>query len=280
MMKKLIKVNLALLIALILRGAQPAYALTITNISQWVGQTTSTITWQTDNSAYGQIEYGLTSEYGSTDIQTFAGAVSSGTSPTLTAYHRHTLFGLTSGVLYHYRVMSKTSAGSPVYSQDRTFTTLGEGPNLIANGGFEGGAIAWEFPFEGSIDTTTYYFGTKSAKIQRTTQGSSTITTNPSILIAGGKIYRIRCYYRLFNVIASQGNGVRISISWYKANGNLVRSDTLIPGKTGMTSWISSNNLITAPTDAIGFRLRLQLINATGRVNFDDITVKEQVGGN
>ena len=76
--------------------------------------TGATITWTTDEAASSQVEYGLTTSYGS----------STTLDPALVTGHSVNLTGLTSQTTYHYRVDSVDAAGNPASSVDYTFTTL------------------------------------------------------------------------------------------------------------------------------------------------------------
>ena len=86
----------------------------ITNIqASGITTTGAIITWTTDESAGGTVEYGLTSSYGSSQAQT-GGA---GTS------HTATLSGLTPGSTYHFRVISTDGSSNTGTSGDNTFDT-------------------------------------------------------------------------------------------------------------------------------------------------------------
>ncbi len=80
------------------------------------------IAWTTDALAYGAIEYGLTSAYGSTTAQT----------PIASLEHAQTLTGLIAGTIYHYRIAATDSAGAISRSANRSITTA-EKPILIDN---------------------------------------------------------------------------------------------------------------------------------------------------
>lgn len=71
------------------------------------------ITWGTDEPATGEIEYGLTAQYGN----------SSGVNATLLNNHSQTLSGLQPNTLYHYRVKSADALGNLSVSTDYSFTT-------------------------------------------------------------------------------------------------------------------------------------------------------------
>ncbi len=72
--------------------------------------TSATILWATDNPADSLVEYGTTTAYGLTSTL----------NPTLVTNHSACLTGLTSGMLYHYRVDSRDSSGNLATSSDRT----------------------------------------------------------------------------------------------------------------------------------------------------------------
>jgi subtilisin family serine protease len=73
----------------------------------------ATINWTTTEAATSQVEYGLTTAYGSTTALDGA----------LVTTHSKTLSGLSDGRQYHYRVRSRDQAGNIALSGDFTFTT-------------------------------------------------------------------------------------------------------------------------------------------------------------
>jgi chitodextrinase len=74
----------------------------------------ATISWTTNENSDTQVEYGLTTSYGS---QTTL-------NPTLLTSHSVTLSGLTASTTYNFRVKSKDSAGNLAVSSNQTVTTL------------------------------------------------------------------------------------------------------------------------------------------------------------
>ncbi len=74
----------------------------------------ASITWQTDQPATGQVEYGTSAAYGST----------SSVDQNLSASHSVVLAGLQPNTTYHFKVKSKDAGGNEVACQDQTFTTL------------------------------------------------------------------------------------------------------------------------------------------------------------
>jgi Purple acid Phosphatase, N-terminal domain/Divergent InlB B-repeat domain len=86
-----------------------------------VTPTSVTVSWTTSEAATGQVQYGLTTSYGST----------SATTPTGTA-HSVTLTGLTAATTYQYRVRATDKGGNIALGANAAFTTAavpaGSGP--------------------------------------------------------------------------------------------------------------------------------------------------------
>ena len=91
---------------------------TISNIqASNITQTGATITWNTDEPATSQVEYGTTTAYGS----------STPLNSSLVTFHSVTLIsGLSPQTLFHYRVKSKDANNNLAASSDKTFTTAGK----------------------------------------------------------------------------------------------------------------------------------------------------------
>jgi Domain of unknown function (DUF4082)/Bacterial Ig-like domain/Bacterial Ig domain len=84
----------------------------ISSVQATVNGTRATITWITDENADTQVEYGPTTNYGS----------STPLNSTLVSAHSAALSGLTLNTGYHYRVKSRDSWGNLSVSNDFTFT--------------------------------------------------------------------------------------------------------------------------------------------------------------
>ncbi len=78
-----------------------------------VTDTAATIVWTTDKPADSQVEYGLTTAYGSQTNQNL----------TMSTSHSMALSGLTANTVYHYRVHSSDASGNDGVSADNTLTT-------------------------------------------------------------------------------------------------------------------------------------------------------------
>ncbi len=79
-----------------------------------VTQAGTTISWTTDELSDSQLDYGLTTNYGS---QTSLDS-------TLVTSHSQAISNLQSNTTYHYRVRSKDQGGNLTTSSDQTFTTI------------------------------------------------------------------------------------------------------------------------------------------------------------
>lgn len=91
-----------------------------------VTEISAIIDWTTNEPATSQVEYGLTTSYGST----------TNLDENLVASHSVSLSGLTASTTYHYRVKSKDSSGNQAVSEDRTFSTTSvpnQPPNQPSN---------------------------------------------------------------------------------------------------------------------------------------------------
>ncbi|PYS12164.1 MAG: hypothetical protein DMG15_15320 [Acidobacteria bacterium] len=109
-----------------------------------IGGTSATIQWTTNEASDSQVEYGLTTSYGSTTTL----------NPALVTSHSAALSGLTDSTTYHYRVKSKDASGNLSVSSDSTFTTLDATPPIVSG-------------------VTVASIGGTSASIQWTTNESS-----------------------------------------------------------------------------------------------------------
>lgn len=98
----------------------------ISNISSGTpNETSAVITWDTDEGADSQVEYGLTGSYGSfTTLNT-----------NLTTNHSEAVTGLDSGTLYNYRVLSVDASSNAAASANNTFTTSSGGGIVSYPGG-------------------------------------------------------------------------------------------------------------------------------------------------
>ena len=118
----------------------------VTNINVAAGETSATVSWETNELSIGVVEYGLTNSYE-------LGSVSS--SPLANA-HAVTLAGLSGGQVYHYRIIAEDSLGNSVTGADDTFTAVAGGAGSGGTGGSGGGSASAAFLsddfFDGAVD--------------------------------------------------------------------------------------------------------------------------------
>jgi phosphodiesterase/alkaline phosphatase D-like protein len=86
-------------------------------LTSLVTSSSARVSWTTNEIADTQVDYGLTTAYGS----------STALDALLTTGHAAELTGLSPATLYHYRVRSRDASGNATVSTDRTFTTLAAG---------------------------------------------------------------------------------------------------------------------------------------------------------
>lgn len=90
-------------------GVAPA----ISSVAALPSSSSTTITWNTNEIASSQIDYGPTAAYGSTTTL----------DPMLVSVHTHVITGLAPGATYHYRIRSRDLGGNLAVTADATFTT-------------------------------------------------------------------------------------------------------------------------------------------------------------
>jgi len=81
-----------------------------------IKQNSCTLRWSLNKPTTGQIEYGITTDYGDFSQKEESFTYSS---------HEQVLKNLQSDTIYHYRVISEDSEGGKIVSEDKTFTTKG-----------------------------------------------------------------------------------------------------------------------------------------------------------
>ncbi|MDD4477115.1 MAG: hypothetical protein PHY40_03070 [Patescibacteria group bacterium] len=146
----------------------------ISGITATPGITTSSIFWQTNESANSQVNYGFTNGYGS---------ISSDTNFVLS--HNLLLLNLLSNTTYHYRVVSSDVAGNSAASSDATFLTLKDNvpppdvSNLQLNVGSNKMVLTWTNP---SLTTAPDFMG---VKVLRKIGSASSNSTDGSLMYTG-----------------------------------------------------------------------------------------------
>lgn len=219
-------------------------------------QTTATITWTTNENADSQVQYGLTTSYGTTTTL----------DATLVTSHSVPLSGLTAATTYHYRVISKDAAVNTTTSSDATFTTSAI-PDTTApsrSAGSPTGSLA------SSTTSTTLSLSTDEAATCRYSQsagvaygsmsttfgttGGTTHSTTVSALASGQSYdYYVRCidtasnanltdYTISFAVSAASGVPPVVPASTIISSGSMpVSATSVVVGCTATTAFSPLN---------------------------------------
>ena len=147
-----------------------------------LGTDRATISWTTDIPADTQIDYGLTSAYGSTTPLVTA----------LTTSHSQTVTGLAANQLYHFRVRSRDATATLATSANSTFATLlgVASPGTLTDSSNSNGLNATQFTTArgGTLTSLAVHVGpVDAAAANRQFQlavYTSTATNTPGTLVA------------------------------------------------------------------------------------------------
>ena len=117
-------------------------------ISTAVTDTTTTITWMTDEPSTSVINYGETTAYGSTDT----------TDTALVTDHSVTISGLTADTDYHFEIVSTDASTNSSTTPDQTFTTA----IIISNGWWDNN---WNYRASLTVNSGSYVRTEKPAEV-------------------------------------------------------------------------------------------------------------------
>lgn len=213
-------------------AATPAIsAVTVTAI----GPDRATISWTTDIPADTQIDYGLTSSYGSTTPLV----------ATLTTSHSQTVTGLAANQLYHFRVRSRDGTGTLSTSGNSTLATLlgVATPGTLTDSSNANGMNASQFTTVrgGTLRSVAVHVGVVDANVAnrqfQVAVYTSTATNTPGTLVANSASGTLA---------ANTWNSVPISATLaantpyffvYNTNGASASVNNLHYTSTGRSGW-------------------------------------------
>jgi hypothetical protein len=187
-----------------------------------------TIYWTTNEAADTQIEYGLTTSYGTSTI----------VNTTLVTSHAIGLNGLLAGTTYHYRVKSRDAAGNLATSGDYTFTTAATpdttAPTIssVATSGLTSSGVTVNWTTNEASNTQVEY-GTTTGYGSSTPLNAALVTSHSAGLsgLAAGTTY----HYRVKSRDASGNLRTSANFSFTTASA----PDTIAPTISG----VGANNI-------------------------------------
>lgn len=206
-------------------------SVTVTGITA----TAATVNFTTNESAHSKVEYGTTPAYGND--------VSSGS---FTVSHSWPLTGLSSGTLYHFRIVATDSSSNATTTGDYTFTTLDTTPpvlSAIAVTGIGQTAATVTWTTDEGADTVVEYGLTIS---YGASTSDATLVTSHSLPLSGltpdtTYHYRVKSTDASGNQVVSGDNTFTTAVDAPPGN---VSGLTLTPGnQTATLAW-------TNPADA------------------------------
>jgi len=241
-------------------GSFTTKAFTISGVtSSNITSTAATITWNTDALTTSNVDYGLTTGYGSS-----APAVEDATADSLG--HSVALTGLTPNTLYHYQVKSKDASANEEVYIDMTFSTQADLPPVISSVLPDGITIGTDSSATINWDTneaasSQVEYGTTSSthgNYTSTTPLDATQVTSHSVLLGAltpGTTY----YYRVISVDAFANESTSAEYSFTTATDN---TQPVISSVTAGTITTSSATITWSTNE-----------NASSRVDYGLTTV-------
>jgi hypothetical protein len=216
-----------------------------------IASTSATISWITNEAADSQVEYGLSTTYGS----------QSTLDSTRVTSHSQTLSGITAGTTYNYRVKSRDAAGNPAVSANFTFTTSAAttGRTINIYPGTDVFKAAAETLLPG--DTLVVHQGLYTENNRISIQGSGTSSAPIIITGASGEAMPIitrSATAAVQNTINIEGSATNLTIRGLEIIGN--GGDGI--NMSGAVSFITLRDNVIHDID-VGINFRASMNNIT-----------------
>jgi hypothetical protein len=209
--------------------------------------TTSTITWTTDEDSSSIVDYGLTNAYGTSTAE-------ADTSPRVTS-HSVSLSSLVSCTTYHFRVRSTDGASNTSTGSGSTFTTTGctgsadvldeEISSITANTGgtveldLGGNGLELTIPAGATDDNAVYQI--------KQLDGTSVVASvgSPSgVILAGGNTFELKSLTGVSTAITSFEEPITITLTYEDADVSGVNEATLQIYRWNGTAWSALSDCV------------------------------------
>ena len=211
----------------------------ITAVSAAPTSNSTTVTWATDEDSSSQIEFGLTSSYGSLTSETDTSSrVSS---------HSVTVNSLKSCVRYYYRVKSKDATDNQGISNQYTFHTSGCTSSSISNGNeasvaTSGGSLSLTNGQSTATVTVPNNYTSENAVIQINKLNSSSAPTAPTgTSLVKDNFYDLVAVSNSNTVISSFDQPVSFVITYGTDTESAYDENTLDVYKYSNSAWTKQN---------------------------------------
>ncbi|MEN9605026.1 MAG: hypothetical protein RJB39_711, partial [Candidatus Parcubacteria bacterium] len=223
---------------------------------------TATVSWTTNEAASTQVEYGLTTSYGS----------STTLDPTLVTTHSVNITGLATSTLYHFRMASKDASNNISSSSDYIFTTPSSIPSGPATTTLRQGING----YSGYTDTYLSGLATSSNFATATTMlvdgegpyANGLMKWDVSSIPSTATVTDVKIVYNVTNNSAANTYTIyRSIVPWVATEANWASSTASTawgaPGGTDNADDYSPTSLGTLGTASLG--LATSTLNASGR---------------
>lgn len=202
--------------------------------------TSSTITWTTDEISSSIVDYGLTNAYGTSTAE-------EDTSPRVTS-HSVDVSGLVACTTYHYRVSSTDGASNTAIGSDNTFTTTGctgsadvldEETSSItaATGGtveldLGGAGLLLTIPADATDDDAVYQI-----KQLDSTSVTASIGTPSGVILAGSNTFELKSLSDVDSANTSFNESITLTLSYEDSDVSGIDESTLVIYRWDGATW-------------------------------------------
>ena len=207
--------------------------------------TTSTITWTTDELSSSIVDYGLTNAYGTSTVE-------EDTSPRVTS-HSVDISSLVACTTYHFRVRSTDGASNTATGSDNTFTTTGcvggadvldeEASSITANTGgtleldLGGAGLLLVIPADATADDAVYQI-----KQLDSTSVTNSISTPSGFTPAGSNTFDIKSLSDNSTTVTSFNKPITITLNYNDSDISGLDESSLIIYHYHLGSWTPLSN--------------------------------------